>query len=172
MKHPDLKFSFEIYFIVMFTSFTVLGFLPVLAHHYDWGLYCSQTRKHQIKQDKWIRVESFVVKKMRLISIQRKSKKKKMVINVQLPPKSATLSASFSPKVNFLSSRRSMFSEIISLWVMLAITSSSASVKSPISSFKRFSIYFLRSTSSASVEIMVVGPNPGYCRLMKLNRGC
>src|SRR5437773_7483511 len=54
---PDLQFSFQIDFVIVFRPQTVPRFRPVLTHHDDRRLYRGQTGENQIEKNERIRIK-------------------------------------------------------------------------------------------------------------------
>jgi len=53
----DLNLGLQIDQVIVFTPHPVFFFLPVLAHHDDWGLQRGNAGQNQVHQDKGIWIE-------------------------------------------------------------------------------------------------------------------
>ncbi len=93
VQMADLKLGLEINLVVVFRAKTISDFHAILAHHDHRRLYRRQARQDQVQQDKGYESKGRESSAKLLMPIHTASTSEKKPMNVQLPPKEATRSA-------------------------------------------------------------------------------
>src|SRR6201987_5012735 len=66
VQMPNLQFGFQIDFVIVFPPHTVPRLGTVLTHHDDRRLNGGETRKNQVEQNEWIRIEAAIQQENRI----------------------------------------------------------------------------------------------------------